>query len=124
MIIKPHTFSSRSTLTEADVTPESIYHQQRRKFMQKGLYGLAGAAFASMSPSLLAKALEFKTTAYGKKETLTPEEAVTSYNNFYELGTGKEDPAKNASQLKTQDWSIENRRARGNHGQVLPRRHY
>jgi len=106
MIIKPTSFSSRSTLTEADVTPESIYHQ-RRKFMQKGLYGLAGAAFASMSPSLLAKALEFKATAYSKNETLTPEEAVTTYNNFYELGTGKDDPVNNASQLKTQDWTIE-----------------
>lgn len=106
MIIKPPKFKPSTKLTEADVTPESIY-RQRRKFMQGGLYGLAGAAFASLSPSLLAKALEFKSTDYGKKDTLTPEEAVTSYNNFYELGTGKGDPVKNAEQLKTQDWTIE-----------------
>lgn len=106
MIIKPPKFKPSTKLTEADVTPESIY-RQRRKFMQGGLYGLAGAAFASLSPSLLAKALEFKSTDYGKKDTLTPEEAVTSYNNFYELGTGKGDPVKNADQLKTQDWTIE-----------------
>lgn len=106
MIIKPPEFKPSSQLTEADVTPESIY-RQRRKFMQGGLYGLAGAAFASLSPSLLAKTLAFKSTDYGQKETLTPEEAVTSYNNFYELGTGKGDPVSNASQLKTQDWTIE-----------------
>lgn len=105
MLIKSLSKSS-SILTEADVTPESIYHQ-RRKFMKQGLYGLAGAAFAGMSPSLLANALSFKSTAYGKKETLTPEKAVTTYNNFYELGTGKDDPVNNASQLKTDDWTIE-----------------
>ena len=106
MIIKPHEFKASTTLTEADVTPESIY-RDRRKFMQQGLYGLAAAAFAGFSPSLLAKNLDFKTTSYGSNDTLTPEEAVTTYNNFYELGTGKEDPARNALQLKTQDWTIE-----------------
>lgn len=106
MIIKPHEFKPSSKLTEADVTPESIY-RERRKFMQQGLYGLAATAFAGLSPSLFADKLDFKTTLYGAKDTLTPEEAVTSYNNFYELGTGKEDPVRNASQLKTQDWTIE-----------------
>ena len=106
MIIKSPASQSSSILTEADVTPESIY-LQRRKFMKQGLYGLAGAAFAGMSPALLANALSFKSTAYGKKDTLTPEEAVTTYNNFYELGTGKDDPVNNASQLKTDDWTIE-----------------
>ena len=106
MIITPPDFKSSQKLTEADVTPESIY-RERRKFMQQGLYGLMGAAFAGVSPSLFANKLTFKPTVYGKKETLTPEEAVTTYNNFYELGTGKDDPANNADQLKTDDWMIE-----------------
>ena len=83
MIINPHEFKPSSKLTEADVTPESIY-RERRKFMQQGLYGLAATAFAGLSPSLFADKLDFKTTLYGAKDTLTPEEAVTSYNNFYE----------------------------------------
>jgi len=41
------------------------------------------------------------------REQLTDEGKVTSYNNFYELGTGKSDPVKNAHLLKTRPWTIE-----------------
>ena len=60
MIIKPPEFKPSSKLTEADVTPESIY-LERRQFMQQGLYGLAAMAFAGFSSSLSAKNLAFKT---------------------------------------------------------------
>jgi sulfoxide reductase catalytic subunit YedY len=40
-------------------------------------------------------------------EKITPYEDVTSYNNFYEFGTDKSDPARNAHTLKTQPWSVE-----------------
>ena len=39
-------------------------------------------------------------------EELTPFKDVTSYNNFYEFGTGKDDPAKNAGGLKTRPWTV------------------
>ncbi len=39
-------------------------------------------------------------------ESLTPYEDVTGYNNFYEFGTGKEDPARNAHTLVTRPWTI------------------
>ena len=39
-------------------------------------------------------------------EPLTPYEDVTTYNNFYEFGTGKDDPARNAHTLRTRPWSI------------------
>ncbi|MEE3328831.1 MAG: protein-methionine-sulfoxide reductase catalytic subunit MsrP [Myxococcota bacterium] len=39
-------------------------------------------------------------------EPLTPKWDATHYNNFYELGTGKEDPARNAGSLKTEPWSV------------------
>ena len=37
---------------------------------------------------------------------LSPEREVTTYNNFYELGTGKSDPARNAQSLRTEPWSV------------------
>jgi sulfoxide reductase catalytic subunit YedY len=40
-------------------------------------------------------------------ESLTPYEDVTGYNNFYEFGTGKEDPARYAGSLVTRPWSVE-----------------
>jgi sulfoxide reductase catalytic subunit YedY len=39
-------------------------------------------------------------------EPLTPEEDATSYNNFYEMGSDKDDPARNAHLLKTEPWSV------------------
>ena len=39
-------------------------------------------------------------------EPLTSYDSITSYNNFYEFGTGKTDPSKNAHTLKTKPWSI------------------
>ena len=43
---------------------------------------------------------------YSTDEELSEYESVTSYNNFYELGTGKEAPARNADQLITEPWTI------------------
>jgi sulfoxide reductase catalytic subunit YedY len=40
-------------------------------------------------------------------ESLTPYVDVTGYNNFYEFGTGKEDPARNAHTLVTRPWTVE-----------------
>ena len=40
-------------------------------------------------------------------ESLTPYADVTGYNNFYEFGTGKEDPARNAHTLVTRPWTVE-----------------
>jgi len=45
-------------------------------------------------------------TPYGKGLTLTGYEHVTGYNNFYEFGTGKGDPVRNAHSLKTRPWTV------------------
>jgi sulfoxide reductase catalytic subunit YedY len=45
-------------------------------------------------------------SAYIVKEALTPFEAVTTYNNFYEFGTDKDDPAAHADKLKTRPWQV------------------
>jgi sulfoxide reductase catalytic subunit YedY len=39
-------------------------------------------------------------------DKLTPEKDATTYNNFYEFGTGKEEPAENAGSLRTRPWSV------------------
>lgn len=44
--------------------------------------------------------------AYTLNEEKTPYKAVISHNNFYELGTGKSDPADNAGSLKTRPWAV------------------
>lgn len=79
-------------LTQADVTPESLWLNRRQVI--GGALG-AGALGSIVSPAM-AEAL--KPTSW---------DDITSYNNYYEFGTGKEDPAANAHTLNTSGWAIE-----------------
>ena len=109
MIIK-----RRSSLTEHAVTPESVYLDRRR--LLKGL-GLGAAALALPAEAgvldLLApreaenpgRPLQAKAAARGDL-VLTPESKVISYNNYYEFGTDKADPARNAGSLRTEPWTL------------------
>ena len=86
-----------SPLRYSQVTPKDFY-LNRRRF----LAGLAMAAPAWGGAKLPVSAKSpFSTT-----EKLTPLDAVTGYNNFYEFGTGKEDPARNATKFRTSPWTV------------------
>ena len=101
-----------SGLTPADVTPQNIYFS-RRNFL-RGL-GIAGAAtvgerFASIfsHPGIVQANTKLSTVKsnYTVDEKVTPENDVTHYNNFYEFGTDKGDPAKNAQNFRTSPWTV------------------
>ncbi len=102
-----------SGLTPADVTPQKIYFN-RRNFL-RGL-GIAGAAtvvgerFASIlsHPGIVQANTKLSTVKsnYTVDEKITPENDVTHYNNFYEFGTDKGDPAKNAQNFRTSPWTV------------------
>ncbi len=81
----------RNTLTHADVTPKSAFLNRRQV-----MAGLAGVGLTAMTKPAAAQ------------NTLEPNtwEEITSYNNYYEFGTGKDDPAKYAASLKTEPWSV------------------
>ena len=96
-----------SDIQASEITSESVY-RERRRFIQTGL-ALSGAALLGALPSGEARAATFKglvRSAYSTDEPLTEYQDVTTYNNFYEFGTGKEDPAKHAHTLKTSPWSV------------------
>lgn len=97
----------RWEIPESEVTPESLYIR-RREFI-KGA-GLIGGSLLTY-PWAVAQA-SIDVTGYQPKvmtidEELTPEEDATSYNNFYEFGTAKDDPKRNAQDFDTSDWKIE-----------------
>jgi methionine sulfoxide reductase catalytic subunit len=88
------------------ITDERLYLTRRAFFGAAGARGLV-AATGSVS-SLLActtRDEEAGATA-GADDELTPYEDVTTYNNFYEFGTGKGDPAVNARGFVTRPWSV------------------
>jgi methionine sulfoxide reductase catalytic subunit len=87
----------------SQVTPQSMY-LNRRRFLAAGsvAFGaLAGLPGATAGSKLVASKSPFSTS-----EQPTPLEAITHYNNFYEFGTDKEDPSKNAHKLRTSPWPV------------------
>ncbi len=81
-------------LTRDDVTPYKDYLNRRQ--LMAGMTGLGLAGLVGTGSA--AAATDLTPTSY---------EDITSYNNFYEFGTGKGDPATYAHLLNTQDWSIQ-----------------
>jgi len=94
----------------SEITPEEVY-LRRREFLgaAAGVAALAAAGLALPGPLRAGTAAAGRRTAAGragKDDELTPYEDVTRYNNFYEFGTGKEDPSREAGRLRTRPWSV------------------
>jgi sulfoxide reductase catalytic subunit YedY len=90
----------KNDLRWSDVTPKALY-LNRRQLM------LGGAAAAAVSPLAGPASAEAAKSAWSTDEEPNSFEDITSYNNFYEFGFGKEDPAAYAGALTTDPWSIE-----------------
>ena len=104
----------------AEITDPQVY-ARRREFLKAaaalGVGAIAPGAVQAMSedPKRLAKPAPRKPgtpipnvvdTPYGEGLALTEYEYVTGYNNFYEFGTDKGDPVRNAHTLKTRPWTV------------------
>ena len=98
----------------SEITPQAVY-RDRRELLKLMATGVAGAAVASWA-SRQAFAQNARPGLPGAKsnvagavtmEKTTDYKDVTSYNNFYEFGTDKADPAQNAHTLKTAPWTVE-----------------
>lgn len=99
---------AKHSLKDSDVTDYDIY-QRRREFMIKAgsLVAAAGVGIPSIATAKVELGDFTRDSESLLTEEITEEVAATSYNNFYELGTGKEDPKRNAHLLKTDPWTIE-----------------
>ena len=101
----------------SEITPRAWYERRREFLKQAAALGVAGtllpaegAASAQTAspvtePGKLAK-LPGKRSAFSTTEKLTPHKDVVTYNNFYEFGTDKHQPAQYAHKLKTRPWSL------------------
>ena len=101
--------SKASDIKPSEITDQKHY-QDRRRFIRQAL-ALSGA---SLMPGLLVpemaqagqKLSNVSRSPLSTGEKPTPYKDVTSYNNFYEFGTSKSDPAQNAHTLKTSPWNV------------------
>lgn len=103
----------------SEITPRAVYEDRRRllKWMATGVAGAGLATWAQREalaqqvqrPGKLAPLAGAKSTAPGAvtMEKVTDYKDATTYNNFYEFGTDKSDPAQNAHTLKTKPWTVE-----------------
>ncbi len=111
-----------SPLPSSEITDEQVYLRRREFLKIAGTAALAGAApliAGCSSPeaevradaggsfsSAQAPLSGYKARAVATDEKLNTFDEITSYNNFYEFGTGKGDPRRYAGSLKTSPWTV------------------
>ncbi len=88
----------------SEITPQAHYEGRRRFMAQAGSLALASALPAG--PALAGNLGALARNPFSTQEELTSRKAITTYNNFYELGTDKSDPAENTHRLKPSPWTL------------------
>jgi methionine sulfoxide reductase catalytic subunit len=103
----------------SEITPQAVYEDRRRllKWMATGVAGASLATWAQrealaqqvQKPGKLPALATTPSTVAGAvtMEKITEYKDASSYNNYYEFGTDKADPAQNAHTLKTKPWTVE-----------------
>jgi sulfoxide reductase catalytic subunit YedY len=94
-----------SDIKPSEITPKSVY-MDRRKFMKHTFATSLLLAADAMLPAWAKQWPDLASSQYNTDEALTSYNDITTYNNFYEFGTGKDEPAKNAVGFKPRPWSI------------------
>jgi sulfoxide reductase catalytic subunit YedY len=97
-------------IPSSEITPRAVW-DDRRRFLRAAVGGAAVAlvgstAAATSRPGRLAAIPDLRPTEHGRDLKPTDYEDFTSYNNFVELGVGKEAPARNAHLLRTRPWIL------------------
>ncbi|MGH8678683.1 MAG: protein-methionine-sulfoxide reductase catalytic subunit MsrP [Burkholderiales bacterium] len=102
-----------SDIRPSEITPQAVY-LRRREFIKAGAalgvasgLGATGLMITTRQARAATKLAPLAKSAFSTGEELTPFEAVTHYNNFYEFGTDKEDPSERAGSLKTRPWTVQ-----------------
>ena len=97
----------------SEITPQAVWQQRRQLLRLAALTGAASlASWASQAAERPGKLAALPGARSGQPgattaEPLTPYADVTGYNNFYEFGTDKTDPARQAHRLKTRPWTVQ-----------------
>jgi sulfoxide reductase catalytic subunit YedY len=94
----------KTDLTEHDVTPFELY-KERRRFIKAGVAATAALGFPWLAQARLTLG-KITPGPFSTDEEKTPYKDVTTYNNFYEFGTSKAEPAINSGRLVTDPWSV------------------
>jgi len=97
-------------IASSEITPESLY-LRRREFLQAAGFASVAAVTGVFSADCADAAQTVEKLATAKRMVTTDDklnsfEEITTYNNFYEFGTDKEDPYRNSKSFKPKPWSV------------------
>ena len=90
----------------SEITPREVYESRRRLLTGAAALALMPQAFAQSGKLPKLPAVKSAVPGAQTMEKPTSYSDVTSYNNFYEFGTDKADPAENAHTLRTRPWTV------------------
>jgi sulfoxide reductase catalytic subunit YedY len=100
-----------SDIIPSEITPRPLFEDRRRFLQTLGTGAIAGAALWAGLPrpahaAAAQKLAPLASSPFSSGEEKTPYKSVTTYNNFYEFGTDKADPAANAHVMQTRPWTL------------------
>jgi methionine sulfoxide reductase catalytic subunit len=95
-----------SDILPSEITPRGVYLRRREMLVGAASLGLLAAAGLAARRAHAGPLDAAKSPLSTTGEAPTPLRDVTSYNNFYEFGTGKDDPARNAHTLTIRPWKV------------------
>jgi methionine sulfoxide reductase catalytic subunit len=106
----PILIKKTTDIKPSEITPRSVY-LDRRRFMKHAFTSSLILAADGMLPAWAktypdARWSKLKDSPYSTTDKVNTFEDITHYNNFYEFGTGKKDPARNATAFNPKPWSI------------------
>ena len=98
-------------IASSEITPEHLFKQRRALIKAAGVGSMLalggwGRQAQADATGHQAAIRDIRKTTYGQEEKPTSYRDITTYNNFYEFGTSKEQPAENAGQFKISPWTI------------------
>jgi sulfoxide reductase catalytic subunit YedY len=98
-------------IRSSEITPQQVY-LERRRFLRSLLAASAAGTVPGLAPAQAAilppsgKLADTRKSTFSVPDKLTAQKDVTTYNNFYEFGTDKSDPARNARDFKPRPWTV------------------
>jgi sulfoxide reductase catalytic subunit YedY len=106
MVIKGSRAGDSAQILPSEITPESVY-LSRRQLLQGALAaGVVSSGWVTPSHAQQQALKYAHNPKYSLDHAPNSYEDITTYNNFYEFGTGKGDPAANSGDFKPQPWSV------------------
>ena len=95
-------------IPSSEITPKDVVRAwgMNRRQLLAGVGAMGAAALLPEAAFALNKLNATPNSKYTVNETVTPEAKAQSYNNFYEFGTDKGDPARNAHTLRVRPWTV------------------